>query len=130
MAKILLISVPLVVRTNVHSLQVRLANLSGGNLTMTPPKTGAYKGIIIYQDRRAELDNNFHINGNSSSKIEGAFYAPRADLTFNGTTGMNTQCMQLVGWKLIFTGNSELDNVCPTGSGASPFEGKSIRLVE
>jgi hypothetical protein len=106
------------------------ADLSGGKLTMTPPKTGAYKGIIIYQDRRAELDNNFHINGNSSSKIEGAFYAPRADLTFNGTSGMDTKCMQLVGWKLIFTGNSELDNVCPTGSGASPFEGKSIRLVE
>jgi Flp pilus assembly protein TadG len=106
------------------------ANINGGKLTMTPPKSGTYKGIIIYQDRRAELDNNFLINGNGSSKIEGAFYAPRADLTFNGTAGMNTKCMQIVGWKLIFTGNSELDNVCPTGSGASPFEGKSIRLVE
>jgi Flp pilus assembly protein TadG len=105
-------------------------NINGGKLTMTPPDSGTYKGIIIYQDRRADLDNNFLINGNGFSKIEGAIYAPRSDMTFNGTAGMDTKCMQLVGWKLIFTGNSELENVCPVGSGASPFEGKSIRLVE
>jgi Flp pilus assembly protein TadG len=106
------------------------ANITGGKMTMTPPSTGPYKGIIIYQDRRADLDNVFKINGNGYSKIEGAFYAPRANMTFNGTAGMDTKCMQIVAWTIEFTGNSELDNVCPTGSGASPFEGKSIRLVE
>ena len=94
---------------------------------MTQPVFG---GMIFYQDRRATLDNSVKINGNSSSKIEGAFYFPRSELTFNGTAGMNTNCMQIVSWKVTFTGNSGISNSCPAGSSASSFEGKRIRLVE
>ena len=79
---------------------------------------------------RADLDNNFLINGNGSSKIEGAFYFPRADLDLQRHRGDGHEMPADRERKLIFTGNSELDNVCPTGSGAAAFEGKSIRLVE
>ena len=105
-------------------------DLTGGKLTMTPPKTGTYKGLILYQDRRATLDNDVKVNGNSTSKLEGALYFPRADLTFNGTTGMNTNCLQIVSWIVKFTGNSAVSNTCPAGSGAAAFVGKKIRLVE
>jgi Flp pilus assembly protein TadG len=105
-------------------------DLTGGKLTMTPPSSGTYKGILFYQDRRATLENGVEINGNSTSKIEGALYFPRADLTFNGTAGMNTDCMQIVSWKVKFTGNSGISNSCPSWSGASSFTGKKIRMVE
>ena len=105
-------------------------NINGGELDLIAPATGPYKGIMIYQDRRAELDNGVLINGNSDSHLEGAFYLPRALMTFNGTAGMTTSCMQLVAWRLKFTGNSSISNTCPTGSGASAFVGKRIRLVE
>jgi hypothetical protein len=106
-------------------------NMNGGaNVNIVAPASGTYKGIMIYQDRRATADNTQQVNGNSSSKLEGALYFPRADLTFNGTTGMNTNCLQIVSKRVQFTGNSAVNNTCPAGSGASAFTGKKIRMVE
>lgn len=110
--------------------KIGTVGLEGGKLTLTPPATGPYAGIIIYQDRRAPVSNVAKINGNSTSSIEGAFYLPRADLTFNGTAGMNTNCMQIVTWTVKFTGNSGISNTCPPGSSAHSFVGRKIRLVE
>jgi Flp pilus assembly protein TadG len=110
--------------------KIGTVDLNGGQLTLTPPATGTYKGLIFYQDRRATADNSVQINGNNTSKIEGALYFPRADLTFNGTAGMNTNCMQIVSKRVTFTGNSGISNTCPAGSGASAFTGQKIRLVE
>jgi hypothetical protein len=106
-------------------------NMNGGaNLNLTAPKSGNYKGILIYQDRRAANDNSVKINGNSGSYIEGAFYFPKADFEYTGNSGVNSNCMQIVVKKVKFTGSSSVNNTCPTGSGASSFEGKRIRLVE
>jgi hypothetical protein len=103
-----------------------------GNATinMTAPDTGTYAGILFYQDRRATSDNNITINGNSSSKFQGAFYFPKADVTFNGNAGMNTNCMQIVGKDVAFTGNSAISNTCPANSASGSFAGKKVRLVE
>jgi Flp pilus assembly protein TadG len=102
----------------------------GANIDLVAPTSGTYEGILIYQDRRAAVNNTQTVNGNSSSKFEGALYFPRAELTFNGTSGMNTNCLQIVSKRVNFTGNSAVNNLCPTGSGASSFAGKRIRLVE
>ena len=111
-------------------------DLEGGKLNITPRNTGCtvgtancYDGMIFYQDRNATADNTIKINGNSSSKLEGALYFPRADLEFNGTTGMNTNCMQLVSKRVTFKGNSAVNNSCPSGSSGHDFTGKKVRLV-
>jgi Flp pilus assembly protein TadG len=102
-----------------------------GNATinMTAPDSGTYSGILFYQDRRAASDNDIKINGNSSSVFRGAFYFPKADLTFNGNAGMQTNCMQIVAKDVTFTGNSAITNTCPSGSGSHSFDGKKVRLV-
>ncbi|HET6940833.1 MAG TPA: pilus assembly protein TadG-related protein [Sphingomicrobium sp.] len=113
-------------------------NMNGGaNVSLVAPSTGCvrgtagcYDGIMIYQDRRATADNSQLVNGNSSSKLEGALYFPRADLTFNGTTGMNTNCLQIVSKRVQFTGNSAVNNTCPPASASSAFTGRKIRMVE
>ena len=105
-------------------------DINGGEIDLTSPTTGTYKGLIFYQDRRAVANNQVKINGNNNSYLEGAFYFPRAELTFQGTMGMNSNCLQLVSKRVVFTGNSAITNTCPTGSGASSFLGKKIRLVE
>lgn len=105
-------------------------DINGGEIDLTSPQTGPYKGIIFYQDRGAVANNQVKINGNNQSYLEGAFYFPRAELTFQGTAGMNSNCLQLVSKRVVFTGNSAISNTCPAGSGASSFEGKRIRLVE
>jgi Flp pilus assembly protein TadG len=105
-------------------------SLEGGELSIVSPTTGTYKGISIYQDRRAAADNANKINGNSSSKLEGALYFPRGDLTYNGTSGQNTACLQLVVKRVQFTGNSAITNTCTGEGGGGSFEGKRVRLVE
>jgi hypothetical protein len=102
-------------------------------INMTAPTSGTYSGILFYQDRRAQDGNgeNYinHINGSSTSVLQGAMYFPRQLVTFNGTAGMNTNCVQLVGRRVMFSGNTNITNSCPTGYPHPGFDGTSIRLV-
>lgn len=101
----------------------------GANIQLTAPTSGTYAGILMYQDRRALDSGTNKINGNSSSVLQGAIYFPNQAMQFNGTTGMDTKCLQLVAKRLSFTGNSAISNVCPANSGAKSIPGTVIRLV-
>jgi hypothetical protein len=85
----------------------------GATMQITAPTTGTYAGILFYQDRRAPYSDGNRINGNSSSLFQGAFYFPSQGMVFNGTTGMQTDCIQLVARRVTFTGNSRITNQCP-----------------
>lgn len=101
--------------------------------TSSTGDTIQYRGIAIYQDRRAQsgtsANQQSRINGNSSSFLQGAMYFPTQQLTFNGTAGMSTQCLQLVARRVSYSGNLNISNSCPADSGASAFTGKKVRLV-
>jgi Flp pilus assembly protein TadG len=101
----------------------------GATINLTAPATGTYAGILMYQDRRASTMATNRINGNSLSSFQGAFYFPRQLLSFNGTSGMNTQCIQIVARQVDWRGNTVINNVCPPASGASSFSGTQIKLV-
>ena len=101
----------------------------GARLNMSAPSTGTYAGILMYQDRRATNVSTNIINGNSSSLLQGALYFPRQELQFNGTSGMNTRCLQIVARRVDWRGNATVENVCPANSGASSFKGTQIKLV-
>ena len=107
-------------------------SLQGGEVDLIAPSTGPYKGIAIYQDRRALNSSSAMniINGNSNSSYRGAFYFPNQEMLFNGTSGISTACVQMVARRVTFSGTSNISNVCPAGSGASSFKGRSVRLVE
>ena len=100
----------------------------GAVLNISAPATGDYAGVLMYQDRRAPLNNSF-INGNTASSFQGAFYFPSQQLTFNGNTGMHTECIQFVARRMVFTGNSSVQNSCPANSGAKAFDAFAVRLV-
>ena len=102
---------------------------AGAQLTMIAPTTGTYAGILMYQDRRASNISTNIINGNSTSILQGALYFPAQQLQFNGTSGMNTRCVQIVARRVDFRGNSNIQNVCPPASGAGSFRGTQIKLV-
>jgi Flp pilus assembly protein TadG len=97
-------------------------------LNLSAPDIGTYAGVLMYQDRRAPYGSS-HINGNSDTAFEGAFYFPNRELVFNGTAGMETECVQLVGRRLGFSGNAAIQNECDAGSGSQGFESKAVRLV-
>ena len=100
----------------------------GAQLNLTAPSTGTYAGVLVYQHRNAPLTNQ-HINGNSSSRIDGAFYMPSTEITFNGNAGMQVQCLRLVGRRVNFSGNANLTNTCPANSPTRGFNGLMVRLV-
>ena len=102
----------------------------GATVNLTAPTTGTYQGVLIYQDRRATLSNQSNkVNGNSASKLQGAVYVASQEVEFTGTTGLNTNCFQLVARRITWSGNSAITNVCPAGSGAQSFTGTAVRLV-
>lgn len=101
----------------------------GAQLNLKSPKDGTYGGVLFYQDPRALFGNSVKINGNSSSSFEGGFYFPRAYLSMNGTSGMHTECLQLVARRLDFSGNNKVTNDCPTDGDAKAFDATFVRLV-
>jgi Flp pilus assembly protein TadG len=104
-------------------------NMHGGAvLNIKAPSTGTYTGVLLYQDRRTPL-NNVTINGNTASVYQGAFYLPTQQVTFNGNTGMQTRCIQFVARRMVFSGNSNIQNVCPENEGSKAFPTSTVRLV-
>jgi Flp pilus assembly protein TadG len=84
---------------------------ASANINMTAPDSGTFKGIAIYQDRRAQDCNVCNkINGNSGSIIQGAVYFPSQELEYNGTGTTNAICTKFVARRLNFSGNSTTTN--------------------
>lgn len=105
----------------------------GAKLTLSPPTTGVYAGILFYQDRRALDSGTDTINGNAASSLTGAIYFPSQAIQFSGDSGMNTNCIQIVTKRVTFIGNNNISNVCPPpppgGTGPHDFTGVVVRLV-
>lgn len=114
--------------TNPNSIATVGMN-AGAEIRLSAPTSGTYAGVIFYQDRRAVDTGDNKINGNSNAFYQGAFYFPKQEIKFNGTAGMSTDCMQLVGRRVTFLGNSAISNECPVSSGASAFRGSAVRLI-
>jgi hypothetical protein len=110
--------------------------ITGGTLTMTPPTEGTYRGISIFQDRRAaDNDSNSpqnRVNGNSSSNIQGVVYTPGRSISMlGGGTASAPICMQLIGKRVEFTGNSyiQVSSLCGSSGLDEIVTQPVVRLV-
>lgn len=107
------------------------------NLTAPTGSTEYYKGIAIYQDRRAKdsASSVNKINGNSASKITGALYFPNQELQYNGGGNTAGTCTLFVSRRIDFSGNSVTLNKFKSskdcaGTGIPAVEGgRLVRLV-
>ncbi len=103
----------------------------GSDTTIIAPTSGTYAGIALDNERAAQHTANANvIAGGSTSQFGGALYFPGQQLEFTGTSGLQTQCMQIVARRVVFTGTTSIANSCTTGSGADSFKGRAVRLVE
>lgn len=96
-----------------------------------------YKGIAIYQDRRA-VDSASAvnlINGNSNSTITGALYFPNQELQYNGTGNTSASCTLFVSRRIDFSGNSvtlnkfKKSSECVAAGLPAVEGGRLVRLV-
>lgn len=109
---------------------IATVNINGGATISLSGGSTLYPKMLFYQDRRAPDSGSNKVNGNATSSFKGAFYFPGQALDFNGTSGMNTKCLQIVSRRVTFIGNSEVQNECDkTGDGPQAFPGTQIRLV-
>jgi hypothetical protein len=106
------------------------------NISAPTGESDYYKGIAIYQDRRAPEGASYvnKINGNSESVITGALYFPKQELQYNGTGNTVASCTLFVSRRINFTGNSGTLNKFKgsgcTGAGLPEVEGgRLVRLV-
>ena len=108
---------------------------AGSKLNLSSPTdtaTGAaatYKGVLFYQDRRASTSGTNKINGNANLVLQGAVYIPRREVDMNGGGSAGTRCLKIVARLVTFTGNSDVNNTCDSGSGVKKIYGTIVRLI-
>jgi Flp pilus assembly protein TadG len=84
---------------------------SSSLINISAPTSGTFKGIAVYQDRRAgDTNPGSKINGNSDSVITGALYFPSQELNYNGTGNTSATCTMFVARRVNFSGNSATTN--------------------
>ena len=93
-----------------------------GALDLSPPTSGIYQGITLWQD--IAITDDFRMRG-SNDLISGIFYAPGATLDISGNSQFGT--VQLVVNGFLLSGNAPLDL---TYGEFRTFEAPKVVLVE
>jgi hypothetical protein len=101
------------------------------SIDLTAPTTGEFAGILIFQDREADVDGIVSINGDSSSQFQGAIYAPSQTIRFNGNGNTTSDgCTHVIGRVVHLSGNANFGNDC-SGTGTSEIKRPgAVVLVE
>jgi hypothetical protein len=97
---------------------------------LKPPTSGAYAGIVIYQEK--SNTKTISINGTSDSYVEGFIYAPGAHIFYAGNSMSTTdsQCLRIVGNTIEMTGNSDFTSDCTAQlGGREMFAGRYMSIV-
>lgn len=96
---------------------------SGSNFTA--PTTGAYAGILVYQS--ASDTSQLTINGSNSLNVTGAIYAPKANITDNGSSATSAYSI-LVADSITINGSATFNDDYTSLPSGSPI--KAAVLVE
>lgn len=98
-------------------------------INWTAPTTGTYKGLMVYQGRDAGSGTN-QFTGSSTLNITGAIYTPARMLKFAGSSGSGTNCVQLIGDTVKFTGSSGFNGNNCSSAGVTMAGQVAPMLVE
>ena len=95
-----------------------------GAVNLSPPTTGLYQGISLWQARAAT--NTLTVAGGGSGSISGTFYAQHGVLKVSGGGGQSVGS-QYISWDVILSGNGNFSIVW-SAPFVAPF--KLLQLVE
>ena len=86
---------------------------SGGNWDISPPSSGEYRGIAIYQDPTSTPSKANAVTGGGTINFEGVIYTPRAELKLHGSPTLNIRGggNMIVTDRLTLQGSPELNVV-------------------
>ena len=100
----------------------------GATIDLRPPSAGPLAGIVMYGDRNIPTGTTFKFNGGALQYLGGAVYFPSGAVDFAGGAGTNTNCTQLIGNTITFTGNSGVAINCAV-YGVKPISPTGVRLL-
>lgn len=102
-----------------------------GNATVTlqAPTSGTYSGVLFYGDRTgASAGSTF--NGTADSKLTGAIYFPRQQVSYLGSFAGVNGCTQVVADTIKWSGNSNINQDC-SDLGLKPVPAaQAVAIVE
>jgi Flp pilus assembly protein TadG len=109
---------------------------SSGSLTMNSsshasfvaPTSGTYSGILLYQD--SSDSSSIILNGDTTSKWQGAVYAPSAQLTLNGGSNLAAYTIIDVNTIIVNTTTFTIGSDYSSLSGGAPIKGSGASLAE
>jgi Flp pilus assembly protein TadG len=105
------------------------ANISSNaTVNLTAPTAGATAGIVVFGDRSAPSDTSFKFNGGSTQYLGGAIYVPSASIDYAGSAAASTNCTQIIGYTVTFSGNSSVAINC-SGYKTKPFSATVVKFV-
>ncbi|KRB27615.1 hypothetical protein ASD99_26495 [Mesorhizobium sp. Root695] len=100
-------------------------------VNLSPPTSGPYAGITIFQDHGNT--SALTLNGGANSVLSGFIYAPDAPISYAGNSDMSAQgdCLRLVGNTIQMTGNSSVTSDCAAALGnRAMYADRMITLVK
>lgn len=99
---------------------------SGISAALSAPTSGTYKDILMYE--AAGLSKSqFVLNDSVANKLTGLIWLPSRELTLNAKSGVESDSLTLVTWRLIL--NNTAWNLANLGSATGAAGTSKIRLV-
>jgi hypothetical protein len=89
------------------------ATINGGaTINLKAPTSGALSGLVVFGDRRAPVGTSYKFNGGMTQVFTGAVYLPEGAVEWAGGSGTSTNCTQVIGDTVNFTGGGALAVNC------------------
>jgi hypothetical protein len=108
----------------------------GGTFDITPPTSGTWSGVAIYQDPALTTGVDISAAGNSPTwNISGLIYLPHSSVTFSGAVNKSSQgarCFTMVIDNITVNGTADIfanDNQCNLAGLNQPLGGNRGALV-
>jgi hypothetical protein len=96
------------------------------HLDLTAPTSGAYSGMLIMADR--SNTSSLTINGDNTSSITGAIYAPDGSISYNGNFSGVSGCTQVVAQTVAWSGSTSFADDCSSHGMGRIKIGSVVRL--
>ena len=96
-----------------------------GSASLSPPASGPYRGISLFQQRSYTED--IHLSGNGDMRVTGMVYAPAAEVNLSGNGSGDVYGGAIIANSVAVSGNG---NVTVDREHAPPVMPEMVRLVE
>ncbi|ESQ76389.1 TadE/TadG family type IV pilus assembly protein [Asticcacaulis sp. AC402] len=102
---------------------------SGISADLSAPSSGTYKDLLMYEASGLSK-TQFVLNDSVANKLSGLIWLPSRELTLNAKSGVQSDALTLVVWRLIL--NNTTWNLGPMGGASSGTDGAKthVRLVK